>query len=175
MKGKKMVKVSAGFIIALFFSAIVVMLFLSTRNARGISMGMDPVGNDASLHVLMSAERSSAQCFEFVRMHKKVCMHPGSELASGSTDKIVLDANFIAMVKFSKDDGRIPQISWFEMVRFPMVPRVFVHLSDGEREYGAGEGSTFEEAMKDLSLNFLAQEEEGDVEGVSTNHITIQI
>ena len=156
-----------------FFLAMFVVVFLSARSTRGISMDMDSIDDGNSLRALFSTEGPPVQCFEFFRMHKKICMHPGSELVSGGSDKTVLDTNFIVMVKIPEGDGRIPQISWLEVVRFPTIPLVFVRLSDGETEYGAGKGSTFEEAMINLSFNFLTQEEGDAVEGVSTNNITI--
>lgn len=173
MERKKKVKKALLWGGGFFFLAMFVVVFLSARSTRGVSMDMDSMDDGNSLRALFSAEGPPVQCFEFFRMHKKVCMHPGSELASGGSDKTVLDTSFIVMVKIPEGDGRIPQISWLEVVRFPTIPLVFVHLSDGETEYGAGKGSTFEEAMRNLSLNFLTQGEEDAVEGVSINNITI--
>ena len=164
--------------VAMFFLVFVGAVFFTTPKAKGISMDPYASMEKSDVRYTASVEQLTVQCFDFPRLHKKVCAHEGSELASASKKKTALDVNFIAMVVFSGYDAKIPQTSWLEIVEFSSLPEVFVSLSDGTIVYGAGKGSTFEEAINNLAFNFLARVlEDTYEEGVGVKkpagHITI--
>lgn len=145
-----------GFKAVMFFAVLVGIVFFTTPKAKGISI--DPLESieESEMRDIASVERFAVQCFDFPRLHKKVCMHECSELVNDSEKKFVLDMIFTALVVFS-NSTRIPGTSWLEIVEFSSVPEVFVRLSDGTIVYAAGKGSTFEEAMSDLIHHFLAK------------------
>lgn len=146
------------FKVVMFFAVLVGAVFFTTPKAKGISIDPYASMKKSDARDIASVERLAVQCFDFPRLHKKVCAHEGSELVHASSEKkIVLDMNFTAMVVLSNSDARIPQTSWLEIVEFSSFPEVFVRLSDGTVVYGAGKGSTFAEAMSDLTLHFLAK------------------
>lgn len=140
----------------ILFLVLVGAVFFTMSKAKGIPI--DPFGIEEESYVcdIASVERFAVQCFDFTRLQRKVCVYEGSELVSDPEKKFVLDMNFTALVAFS-NSARIPQTSWLEIVEFSSVPEVFVRLSDGTVVYGAGKGSTFKEAMSDLTLHFLAK------------------
>lgn len=146
-----------GYKAVMFFVVLVGAVFFTTPKAKGISMDPYTSMEKSDAHSIASVERFAVQCFDFPRLHKKVCAHEGSELVSTSKKKVVLDMNFTALVVLSGSDAKIPQTSWLEIVEFSSIPEVFVRLSDGIIVYGAGKGSTFEEAMNNLTLHFLAK------------------
>lgn len=144
--------------VLIFLGVMAIMLLLRARNAKGVSMDFTDPENESKHPSMTSVEHTKVQCFEFILLSKKVCAHPGSELANGVHEKVALDVNFTAMAIFSSDDRRIPKTSWLEIAKFSSVSRVFVHLSDGEIIYVAGEGNTFEEAMDNLFESFLTED-----------------
>ncbi|MCR4323204.1 MAG: hypothetical protein NUV61_03920 [Candidatus Azambacteria bacterium] len=141
---------------SLFCFALVTVLFFVPYITNGTSMDPMEHANEDDSPYPLSVERSAIQCFDFTQLHKKVCMHAGSEIGSFSDERVELDASFVAMVVISNDDGRVPQTSWIEVVEFTFMPRVFIHISDGEVVYSTGKGDTFNDAMRNLVLNFLS-------------------
>ena len=49
---------------------------------------------------------------------------------------------------------RLPEKSYFEIVRFPEVPRYHVRFSDGQVYVAVGSGPTVEAAFNNLVANF---------------------
>lgn len=49
---------------------------------------------------------------------------------------------------------RLPEKSFFEIARFPEVPKYFAKLSDGHVYVAIGSGATVEEAFNNLVANF---------------------
>lgn len=160
-KGRRL-RFSAGIVLAMIVGSILTMIFLSARAVHSTPFGVDDVlamgatdADENDPQYALSVEQPAVQCFTFAQLHKKVCAHPGSELENTAAEKGALDDNFSEMAILSTNDGRIPQTSWLEVVEFPTVPLVYVHLSDGHIIYGAGKGSTFKEAMSHLALGFF--------------------
>lgn len=153
---------SAGIVLMMIVGSILAMIFLTVRAANSIPLGMNDVlamstdTDENDPQYALSVEQPAVQCFTFTQVHKKVCAQPGSELENTASEKGALDDNFSEMVILSASDGRIPQTSWLEVAEFPVIPLVYVHLSDGHIIYGAGKGSTFKEAMSHLALGFFA-------------------
>lgn len=54
----------------------------------------------------------------------------------------------------SKIKERLPEKSFFEIARFPEVPKYFAKLSDGHVYVAVGSGSTVREAFNSLVANF---------------------
>lgn len=156
-----------GLKVVMFFVVFVGAVFFTTPKAKGISIDPYASMKKSDARDIASVERLAVQCFDFPRLHKKVCMHEGSKLVNASGRKTLLDVYFTTMVVLSNSDAMVPQTSWLEIVEFSSLPEVFVRLSDGTIVYGAGKGSTFEEAMNNLTIHFLAKawEEDADEPG----------
>lgn len=54
----------------------------------------------------------------------------------------------------SKIKDRLPEKSFFEIARFPQVPKYFAKLSDGHVYMAVGSGPTVEAAFSNLVANF---------------------
>lgn len=155
MRGRRrMLRFPASFIIVLFSLAIIIMLFLSARSARGAFVN----SAEKEKTYTDTVDYFSPQCISLVELGKKVCVYPDSiaNLAGGPDgDKGELTAAFWVLVKNS---GRknIPQTSWLNVIGSPKTPRVFVYLSDGVVVYATGKGNTFKDAIYDLTVHFIS-------------------
>lgn len=56
--------------------------------------------------------------------------------------------------ELSNIKDRLPEKSFFEIARFPQVPKYFAKLSDGHVYMAVGSGSTVEAAFSNLVANF---------------------
>lgn len=98
---------------------------------------------------------SMAQCadFQVVRVFKRVCAGPGSQIPKIGEDNESFEDNMKLMIVFA---GReLPFASWLYVVKpDPNSPELVVQLFDGNRIYADGMGTTFAAAMDDLRARF---------------------
>lgn len=131
---------------------IVFTLFVAVK-AKGIPMIMGYDERFAVPPAITTYSMAPCADFQVVRMFKKVCAGPGSQIPKSGEDNKSFEDNLKLMIVFA---GReLPFASWLYVVKpNPDSPEVIVQLFDGEHIYAAGIGETFAVAMDDLRANF---------------------
>lgn len=139
-------------VLSFIILTIVFTLFVAVK-AKGIPM----MGGYYERFVIppVATTYSMAQCVDFqvVRVFKRVCAGPGSQIPKSGEDNESFEDNFKLMIVFA---GReLPFASWLYVVKPDLEsPEVIVQLFDGDRIYADGMGITFATAMDDLRARF---------------------
>lgn len=152
IEGKPRMWKSKVAVLSFIILTIVFTLFIAVK-AKGIPM---TTGYDERFVIPpVATTYSMAQCADFrvVRVFKKVCAGPGSQIPKSGEDNESFEDNMKLMIVFA---GReLPFASWLHVVKpDPQSSEMVVQLFNGERIYAAGIGDTFAKAMDDLRANF---------------------
>lgn len=131
---------------------IVFTLFVAVK-AKGIPMIMGYDERFVIPPVITTYSMASCADFQVVRVFKRVCAGPGSQIPKSGEDNESFEDNLKLMIVFA---GReLPFASWLYVVKpDPESPEMVVQLFDGVHIYAAGIGDTFATAMDDLRANF---------------------